>query len=189
MTSHTALSYGFVLEDIRTALSGVTLDTGRIGTDELRAMSEDGISAMRLVAIRTAHFSREQWMAVRKVEFTALIQMTLEATFRRLTRIDDRACGAAALDVRAARTMAGLTTDILRVCRGHTQTSMRCVVKTARDSGVALRAFSTADKFSACDLRRRHHGAIRDNARHQQENPKAQADRNNPALRPTTWIK
>jgi hypothetical protein len=121
---------------------------------------EDGISSVRFMAICTAHFSREQWVAVRQAEFTAFIQVTLEATFWRLPRVDDRAGRSATLNVGAAWTVTGLATDLLRVCRRDAQARMGGIVKPARDSRVALRAFITADEFSSSDLRRRHHRAV-----------------------------
>jgi len=104
------------------------------------------------MTIRAAHFSGEQRMTVRQIEFTPFVQVTLEAAFRGLPRVDDRTCRAATLHVSAARPMTGLATDFLCMFRSHAQARMSGIVKPTGDSRVTLRAFTTANKFSSGDL-------------------------------------
>jgi hypothetical protein len=61
---------------------GQVVEAGELFARAEAIVSEDGVSPMRLMAVRAGHFAREQRMTVREVKLTALIQMTLKATFR-----------------------------------------------------------------------------------------------------------
>ena len=67
------------------------------------------------MAIGAAHFAFEHRMVVRQLERRANFQVTLETSFRRLPRINNRVRRATAFDMQAARTVACLAADILRV--------------------------------------------------------------------------
>jgi hypothetical protein len=60
-------------------------------------------------------------------------QVTLETSFRRLTRIDDSVCRAAAFYVQTARPVTRLTANIFRVLSFCLQSRMRRCSEIARD--------------------------------------------------------
>jgi hypothetical protein len=92
---------------------------------------------MRVVTIGAAHFAFEHRMVVRQLECRANFQVTLETSFRRLTRIDNRMRCASALDVQAARAVTRLTANILRVLSFCLQSRVRRCSEIARDFIVA----------------------------------------------------
>ena len=66
--------------------------------------------AVGIVALHTIHFAFDHRMMLRKMEFSADLQVTLEAGFRVLAGIDDEFCPAAGFDVFAAGTVARFAT-------------------------------------------------------------------------------
>lgn len=85
---------GLVFEDVWPALSAVTLEAGLIGARELRATGNDGVTFMRIVTVAAVDLVHR--VSVRQGKLAALVQVTLEAGFRILGRIDD-VCMTAAL--------------------------------------------------------------------------------------------
>jgi len=137
MADDTTLTQCLVLIHKRAALLRVTLEAGFVSAQEReaaglkrllnicrRAFNRD--SSVRLVTIGAAHFAFRHRMMVRQLECRANFQVTLETSFRRFSRIDDRVRRAAALNVQTPRPMTGFTARILgvftfclesRVCR------------------------------------------------------------------------
>lgn len=115
-------------------------------------------------------------MAVRQIKFTPLVGMTLETSVGRHLWIYDRAGFAAALHVRARRTVARLTTNIFLARRRIDQPNMSSVVKTSRDVGVALNAFTAPNKIRTRNRRRRDQRPIRHHAGDQEQKPGGESD-------------
>jgi hypothetical protein len=67
------------------------------------------------MAIRAAHLSFQHWMSMRQLEFRAHFEVTLKASLGRLTWINYLVFLSTTLNMQAARTVAGFTTDVLRV--------------------------------------------------------------------------
>lgn len=114
----------------RTALRGVTLETGSILAEQLNAApfdflgqtcsaSFDGSTGVRIVAIRATHFSFQHRVMVRHFKSGAYFQVTLEAGVRRSPGIDDLTFIAAASDVQTSRTVARFAAHLLGVVAGR----------------------------------------------------------------------
>ena len=93
----------------------------------------DGDTDVRVVAIGAAHFAFQHRMVVRQLKLRPHFQVTLEASFRRLTRIDDRVRCAAAFNVQSSRPMTRFAADVLRVFSFRHQPGVRCGAKVAYD--------------------------------------------------------
>src|SRR5215471_7121421 len=93
--------------------------------------------------------------------------MTLETSFRRLTRIDDRVRRTAAFYVQTSRPVTRLTTNVLRVLVFCLQSRMRRSTKVAHDLFMAGFTFLRADEFRAGNAGRRKNSSVRRAARKQ----------------------
>jgi hypothetical protein len=93
------------------------------------------------VTIGAAHFAFQHRMVVRQLECRANFQVTLETSFRRLTRIDDRVRRASAFYVQTSRPMTRLTANILRVLSFCLQSRVRRCFEITHDLFVAGPAF------------------------------------------------
>jgi hypothetical protein len=80
-------------------------------------------------------------MVMRQLKCRANVQVTLETSVRRLSRIDDRAGSAASLDVQTARSMAGLATHVLCIFSFRLQSRVSGRPEVAHDLFVTRRAF------------------------------------------------
>jgi len=116
MAGHTPFTERLVLEDKRTPLRRVTLEAGFVLAQQSHAATLerlwkvsptpfDRVSLVRIMAIGTTHFPFEHRVVMRKLEFCAHFQMTLETSLRRPARVDDRAGRAATCDVETSRPM------------------------------------------------------------------------------------
>ena len=99
-----------MLENKRSALRDVTLETSSILTEQLgpaannflwktRAAAFNRATRVWIVAIRTAHLAFQNRMVMRQFKFRAHFKVTLETRIRRPARIDDLAFLATTLDV------------------------------------------------------------------------------------------
>ena len=70
---------------------------------------------MRIMAISTTDLALQNRMMMRQLKACPHLEVTLETGFGRSARIDDRMRCATAFDMQAARTMARLTSNVLRV--------------------------------------------------------------------------
>ena len=114
MASGATLTHCFVLIDKWPALLRVTLEAGFVSAQESKAAASELLlnicrgaldcdPFVRFVAITAAHLAFEHRMMMRQLECRANLQVTLETSVRRLSRIDDRARFAASLHVQAPR--------------------------------------------------------------------------------------
>jgi len=152
MTDHTTLPHRLVLVNKGSALGGMALKASLVSAQESKAAAFehllnigpatlDGDSDVRVVAIGAAHFAFQHRMVVRQLKLRPHFQVTLETSFRRLTRIDDRVCCTAAGNVEASRPMTRFAADVLRVFSFRHQPGVRCGAKVAYDFFVASPAF------------------------------------------------
>jgi hypothetical protein len=105
------------------------------------------------MTIRAAHFSFPHRVMMRQLELCAHFEMTLETSFRRLPRIDDRVRRAATLDVQTAWPVARLAANVFRVLSVRLETRMRRGPKISCDIFVTSLA-----TFRANELRARNAG-------------------------------
>lgn len=123
MASDTTLTHCLVLINKGPALLCVALDAGFISCHEGKAAGSELLlnicrSALgrdpfvRFMAIAAAHLAFEHRMMMRQLKRCANVQVTLETSVRRFSRVDDRAPSPASLDVQTPRAMARLATHI-----------------------------------------------------------------------------
>ena len=116
MAGSAALFGSFVVEDKRTALREVALETGSVLAqegdaatfnilDETRAAAFDDIALVRVMAIGTAHLAFRHRMMMRELEAGANISVALEAGIRIATWIDNAHMSAPGLHMQAGRTL------------------------------------------------------------------------------------
>src|SRR5436190_6735386 len=106
MAYSAAFAGGLMLEDERAALGGMTLKTGFIFGGDHRAPCFDGWTLVRIMAVRATDFVFEHRMMGSQLELATLIEVALETGFRGTQRIDNRARGAAGLNVNTSWAMA-----------------------------------------------------------------------------------
>ncbi len=110
MASGATLTHCLVFIDKRPALLRVTFEAGFVSAQESKAAASEPLlnicrgaldrdPFVRFVAITTAHLAFQHRMMMRQLERRANFQVTLEASVRRLSRVDDRARTAASLDM------------------------------------------------------------------------------------------
>lgn len=131
---------GFVLKGERAALRDMAASAGILLGGQGRAATRDRLAFVRVVAVSAAHLAFGYWVMVWKSEPSLDVEVALEANLRRFVGIDDRSPGATGLVMRAARAVAGLTTNIHGVRALGLQSSMRGGVEVSRDLLVALLA-------------------------------------------------
>ena len=165
MADHTTLTHRLVLINKRAALRGVALEAGFISAQERKAAALkhllnigpttfDRDTDVRIMAIRTAHFPLQHRVMMRQVELCAYLKVTLETSFRRLTRIDDCVRRAATLDVQTARSMTRFAADVLCVFSFRLQTRVRRGPKIPCDIFVTSLTTFRASELRAWDTGR-----------------------------------
>ena len=82
MAGEATFSKSFVLENVRSTLNRMALETGFIETCQLGAASFHRIAFVRFVAGGATHLSFKHWMMMRQIECGARFKMTLKAGFR-----------------------------------------------------------------------------------------------------------
>ena len=166
MADHTTLTQCLVLVDKRAALLGVALEAGFVSAQESEATALerllnicrsglDSNPGMRVVTIGAIHFSFQHGMVMRQLELRPHFQMTLETSFRRLLRINDRMGRAAGFNVQTSRAMARLATHALRVLAFCLEPRVRRSAKAAHDLFMARSAFLCANELRARNAGRR----------------------------------
>ncbi len=152
MASGAPLAHCLVLINKRPALLCVTLEAGLVLAQESKAAGSElllnicrgalnGDAFVRFVAITAAHLAFRHRMMMRQLKRGANIQVTLETSVRRLSRIDDRARFAASLDVQTPRSVARLATHVLRIFPFRLQSRVSGRPEVAHDLFVACCAF------------------------------------------------
>jgi len=160
MADGTALTHCLVLVNKRTPLRGVALEAGFVSAQESKpagserllnigATTFDGDPLMWIVTIAAAHFAFQHRMMMRQLELCAHFQVTLETSFRRLPRINDRVRRSAALNVQTAWPMARLAAHVLCVFAFRHQTRVRRSSEVAHDFLVASLTFLGANELRA----------------------------------------
>jgi hypothetical protein len=152
MANDTTLTHRLVLINKRTTLLCVTFEAGFVSGQESKAAGSElllnicrgalgGDALVRFMAIRAAHFAFKHRMMMRQRERGAHIQVTLETSVRRLSRIDDRARAASSLDVQTAGPVARLAAHVLCVFSFCLQPRMSGCPEVAHNLFMAGRAF------------------------------------------------
>jgi hypothetical protein len=152
MANDASLTHRLVLIDKRPALLCMTLEAGFVSGQKSKAASSELLlnicwralgrdAFVRLMAIRAAHFAFKHRMMMRQRERGAHIQVTLETSVRRLSRIDDRARAASSLDVQTAGPVARLAAHVLCVFSFCLQPRMSGCPEVAHNLFMAGRAF------------------------------------------------
>jgi hypothetical protein len=187
MADHTALAHCLVLVNKWPALLGVALEAGFVSAQESEAAAFERLlnigpatfdrdSLVRVVTIGATHFAFRHRMMVRQLELCAHFEVTLETSFRRLPRIDDRTSTAASFDMQTPGTVArfaahvrGLLYSYAALCLTafsaalvyvyhfpfcSLQSRMGGCSEVAHDLFVAGLAFLRSDKLRARDTRR-----------------------------------
>ena len=171
MAADTAFAQRFMLKYKWSALRNVTLETRLVLAKQLGSAADnllrktcaaafDCAPAVRIVAIRAAHFAFEYGMMVRQLKLCADFQVALETSFRRPARIDDLAFFAAGGDVQTSRSVTSFAAHLFRVVAWRFQTRVRRGAKISSNVFVARFASLRADEFGAWNARRREDGAI-----------------------------
>jgi hypothetical protein len=157
---------GFMLEDKRAALRGMTFEAGLVSGSQGGRAALDHPAFMRVVAITATHLAVFQWMVIGEAEAAAFIQMTLETCLGVAARIDDGMGLATRLIVDAGRAVAGFAADVLGVRAFRHQAGVVSRLELSGDLLMALLATLGAHKSRARNLRRCQHrageGAARD---------------------------
>jgi len=152
MASGATLTHCFVLIDKWPALLRVTLEAGFVSAQESKAAASELLlnicrgaldcdPFVRFVAITAAHLAFKHRVMMRQLECRANLQVTLETSVRRLSRIDDRARSAASFDVQTPRPVARLAAHVLCVFPFRLQSRVSGCPEVAHDLFVAGRAF------------------------------------------------
>jgi len=146
-------------EDKRTTLLGVAFHTRIVHARELRSTTFHGRAFVRIMAIRAGHPALEHRVSEGQAELGLLVQVALEAGFRRLVGIDNRSRAAAGLDVLAARAVTGLAAHVHRVRPLGLKPGVVGGLEVADDLLMAGRALFGADEGGPRDTGWCHHGA------------------------------
>jgi hypothetical protein len=110
MADHATLPHRLVLVNKGPALRSMALEAGFVSAQESKAAALehllnigpatlDRYSDVWIMAVSAAHFAFQHRMMVRQLKLCPHFQVTLETSFRRLTRIDDRVRCAAAFNM------------------------------------------------------------------------------------------
>ena len=141
-----------MLIDKWSALLCVTLETGFVSAHESKATRSEPLlnvcrgtlgrdPLVRFMAIAAAHFALEHRMMMRQLKRCANVQVTLETSVRRFSRIDDSALSAARLNVQTPRTVARLAPHVLGIIAFGQEASVRCCPKVTHNLFVTRCAF------------------------------------------------
>jgi len=152
MAHHAPLTHRLVLIDKWPALLRVTLEAGFVSAQKSKAAGSELLlnicrgalvrdPFVRFMAIAAAHLAFKHRMMMRQLKRCADVQVTLETSVRRLSRVDDRARSAASFDVQTPGAVAGLAAHALRVFPFCLQSRVSGCPEVAHDLFVAGRAF------------------------------------------------
>ena len=152
MAHHAPLTHRLVLIDKWAALLCVTLEAGFVSAQKSKPAGSELLlnicrgalvrdPFVRLMAIAAAHLALGHRMMMRQLKCRANVQVTLETSVRRLSRIDDRARSAASFDVQTPRTVTRLAAHVLCICPFRLQSRVSGCPEVAHDLFVARRAF------------------------------------------------
>src|SRR5450432_3782794 len=169
MAGHAAFAQGLVLENERSTLRGMTLETGFVLTEQRDPAALEGAADVRVMAIRAANLPFEDRVMMRQLELRADLQVTLKTGLGRTAGIDDRARAAAARDVQTSGTVTRFAADIFRVVSRRFESRVRRGRERSRDLFVTGGARFRADEFSSRNAWRRENSAFGRAARKQND--------------------
>jgi hypothetical protein len=172
MADHAPLTHRFVLIDKWAALLCVTFEAGFVLGQESKAASSELLlnvcrsafnrdSFVRFMAITAAHLAFKYRMMMRQLKRCANVQVTLETSVRRLSRIDDGALSAASLNMQTPGTVARFAAHVLGVIAFCLETSVSGRPKVAHNFFVACCAFLRTNKLRASDAGRCENCSVR----------------------------
>ena len=125
---------------------------------QLRAATPDRGILVRIVAVHTTHLAAEDRVGVGQLELGLHFQVAGEAGLRGLLGIDDGVVGSPGFDMLAARTVAGLATDVLCVFTLGLELGVIRCCEALGDLVMTLLAGFGTDKCCARNARRRKEG-------------------------------
>jgi len=148
MTNDATLSYRLMLINKWAALLCVTFEAGFVSSQESKATRSELLlnirldalgrdSFVRFVAIAAAHLAFKHRMMMRQLKRRTNIQVTLETSVGRLSRIDDCTSAAASLNVQTPGPVARLATHILCIFSFGLEAGMSGCPEVAHDLFVA----------------------------------------------------
>ena len=149
MANDASLTHRLVLIYKWAALLCVTLEAGFVSAQKSKATGFELLlnicrgalgrdPFVRFMAIAAAHLAFKHRMMMRQLKRCANLQVTLETSVRRLSRIDDGASAAAGLNVQTPGSVARLAADVF------------CVFPFRLESRVSGCPEVTDDLFVAC---------------------------------------
>jgi hypothetical protein len=152
MANDASLAHRLVFIDKRPALLCVTFEAGFVSVQESKAAGSELLlnvcrgalgrdPFVRFMAIAAAHLAFRHRMMMRQLKRCADVQVTLETSVRRLSRVDYRARSTASFDVQTPGPVAGLTAHVLCVFPFRLQSGVSGCTEVAHDLFVAGRAF------------------------------------------------
>jgi hypothetical protein len=152
MADHAPLTHRFVLINEWAALLCVTFETGFVSGQESKAASSKLLlnvswralgrdSFMRLMAIAAAHLAFKHRMMMRQLKRCPNVQVTLETSVRRFSRVNDRALSATSLNVQASGPVARFAAHVFRVVAFRLKPSVSGCAKVTYDLFVTCCAF------------------------------------------------
>jgi hypothetical protein len=153
VTGVTILAQRFVLEDKRTPLRRMALETRVVTRGQLGPAALDRRTFMRVMTRTAAHFPLQDRVMVRKRKLSTHVQMALETGLGGAPRINDGTSTAALFYVHATRPVTRLTANLLAgVAR---QPGVGRSKEIPRRLFVAGRTGFRSDEFRAGNTRRR----------------------------------
>jgi hypothetical protein len=152
MTNGASLTHCLVLINKWAALLRMTLEAGFVSAQESKAAGFEPLlnicrgalgrdPFVRFMAIAATHLALGHRMVMRQRERCANFQVTLETSFRRLSRIDDRARSAAGLNVQTPGAVTRFAAHILGIIAFCLQPRVSGCPEVTDDLFVACCAF------------------------------------------------
>ena len=123
------------------------------------------------MAVDAADVSGQNRVGVRQIELASLVEMAGKAGLGGLAGIDDGTGLAAGLDVKAARSVAGLASGVPDLCITQLESRVSRPGKVIGLILMALDAFLGSDQCRPRDLGRSHYDPIGGNARNEEYGP------------------
>jgi hypothetical protein len=153
VAGHAAFTNCLVFKYKGAALRDMALGAGFVLRRHREWRSDCRRTLVRIVAVAATHLPMRYRVGMRKIEAALHLQMTIETHFRRPLGIDNGVSRAAALGVQAARTMATLAADVLRMDPVCFEPRVCCCGKVFVNLRVAFGTGGGPDKLRARNFR------------------------------------
>lgn len=181
----TALSNGLMAEHEGSSHRLVAFEAGFVCSLKIgRSAAHDRIASMGLMTIGARDLPGQDRVRMGQREFAALIQMALEACFRRIVRVDDRMSRPIGIDMSAPWSVAGLAADVQVVIPLCDQFGVSRTAEGVNLLRMALGAGLRANVMRAHDLGRSKDGPIDRDAGNEKQTRGAEAGDHNGICRP-----